>query len=121
MKGLLLFLALLIYLPIVAQDDTEGKVLGEIVETNPSYPGGLEQFYKYISDNASPKEGASGQVFVSFFVEASGEISEASIVKGLDEETDNNILSLINAMPKWRPAMIKGKAVRKKMVFPLTI
>ncbi|MEQ8714389.1 MAG: energy transducer TonB [Cyclobacteriaceae bacterium] len=104
---------------VSAQENSDDKVLGEIIETNPEYPGGMEQFFAYVRDNESTDE--KGKVFVSFFVEPTGEISEPSIVMGINEEVDNMVLDLIKAMPKWKPAMYQGKAVRKKMVLPIDI
>ncbi len=103
----------------LAQESASGKVLGEIIESNPEYPGGMEQFFVYIRKNNNI-EGA-GKVFVTFFVEPDGEITEASIVKGVSEEVDGKVLELINNMPKWKPAMYQGNPVRKKMVLPIDI
>jgi protein TonB len=58
---------------------------------------------------------------VSFFVEPTGEITEPTVVMGINEEVDNMILELIKSMPKWTPAMYQGKAIRKKMVLPIDI
>lgn len=103
----------------VAQEKPEEKILGEVFESNPEYPGGMEQFFIYVKENGSTDE--KGKVFVSFFVEPNGDITEPTIVMGINEEVDNMIIELIKAMPKWKPAMYKGNAVRKKIVLPIDI
>lgn len=116
---LTLFILALATLSAYAQESSDDKVLGEIIETNPEYPGGMEQFFVYIRENENTDE--NGKVFVSFFVEPTGEITEPTVVMGINEEVDSMVLDLIKAMPKWNPAMYQGKAVRKKMVLPIDI
>jgi hypothetical protein len=120
MKTLLaLFLLISATLSVSAQGDTDDKVLGEVFESNPEYPGGMEQFFIYVRDNENTEE--KGKIFVSFFVEPSGEITEPTIVMGINETVDKMVLDLIKAMPKWTPAMYQGRAVRKKIVLPVDI
>ena len=112
-------LLFLISLGVNAQADSDSKALGEVFESNPEYPGGMEKFFVYVRENESTDE--KGKVFVSFVVEPSGEITEPSIVMGMNEVVDKMILDLIKAMPKWTPAYYQGKAVRKKIVLPVAI
>ncbi len=117
---LLCLLVLLTSAQAICQGTAEDKVLGKIIETNPEFPGGMEKFYEYV-ENKKPEAKGTGKIFVSFFVEEDGGISEATIVKGINKEVDQSILNMITSMPKWTPATLKGKAVRKKMVLPIDI
>lgn len=119
MKRLFTILFVLVSLGAMAQESDNDEVLGEVFESNPEYPGGMEQFFIYVRENENTEE--KGKVFVSFFVETTGEISEPTVVMGINEEVDKMVLDLIKSMPKWKPAMYQGKAVRKKMVLPIDI
>jgi periplasmic protein TonB len=58
-------------------------------------------------------------VYVEFFVEADGTISEAKVLRGLCESCDREALRLIMGMPKWKPGTWHGKPKRTKMVMPV--
>ncbi|MGX5852265.1 energy transducer TonB [Dyadobacter jiangsuensis] len=50
----------------------------------------------------------TGKVYTSFIISETGEIEEASIVKSLQYNCDQAALTLINNMPKWKPAVKDG-------------
>ena len=43
------------------------------------------------------------------------------ILKGLDEQVDEQVLRLLKAMPRWTPATRNGIPVRYKVSMPLTL
>lgn len=99
---------------------------GEVVITQPEFKGGSEALYKYILTNFEyPEEAAkrsiSGTMEVEFTVEKSGDISNVGILKGLDEQVDEQVLRLLKAMPRWTPATRNGIPVRYKVSMPLTL
>ena len=94
------------------------------VDVDPTYPGGVEELYKYISENinypeAAKAAGEEGRVMVRFVVEADGSVTDAEVVRGIGGECDAEALRVINAMPKWEPAMKDGKAVRVRYTVPI--
>lgn len=99
---------------------------GEVVITQPEFKGGMEGLYKYILEQFEyPEEAArrsvSGTMEVEFTVERSGDISNVGILKGLDEQVDEQVLRLLRAMPRWTPATRNGTPVRYKVSMPLTL
>lgn len=99
---------------------------GEVVITQPEFKGGSEALYKYILINFEYPEDAarrsvSGTMEVEFTVEKSGDISNVGILKGLDEQVDEQVLRLLKAMPRWTPATRNGIPVRYKVLMPLTL
>ncbi len=89
-----------------------------VVEHMPEFPGGTGELMKYLSMNvrypeAAHKAGTQGRVMVSFIVETDGTISNAHVQK---EEA----LRVIESMPKWKPGMQSGKAVRVKYTIPIS-
>ena len=92
------------------------KVLEGIVEESAHFPGGQAALEKYIEANIQIPEGtpADGRVVVSCNVGKDGTISNAKVVKSLNEACDKEALRLVNAMPKWHPGKQLGKAVDTK-------
>ena len=109
--------------PASANDDPEK--IHEVVEVQPEFPGGMKEMAKYIKSNlkypeAAAKVSAEGKAFVQFVVKADGSISDVQIMRSSGNESlDAEALRVVKAMPKWRPAMNKGKAVNVKFVLPV--
>ena len=106
-----------------ANDDPE-KVF-QVVEVQPEFPGGQQEMMKYLQSNlkypeAAKAAGTEGKAFVQFVVKADGSISDVQIMRSTGNESlDAEALRVVKAMPKWRPAMNKGKAVNVKFVLPI--
>ncbi len=85
-------------------------------ESIPEYPGGMEALMKYLSMNIRYPEEAmkadiQGRVIVKFVVNKDGSVSDAEVVKGVDESLDKEALRIVSTLPKWIPATVNGKAV----------
>ena len=97
----------------------------QVVEVQPEFPGGMKEMMKYIQSNlkypeAAKAAGAEGKAFVQFVVKADGSINDVHIMRSTGNESlDAEALRVVKAMPKWRPAMNKGKAVNVKFVLPV--
>jgi len=63
-----------------------------------------------------------GTVYTSFLVTTNGKIADARIEKKGHQraEFEEEALRVINAMPKWKPAMLNGKpvAIRLYLAIP---
>ena len=97
----------------------------DVVEQMPEYPGGLPELMKYISMNvhypeAAMKTGTQGRVLVQFIVEEDGTVSEAKVLKKVNDDLDAEALRVVNAMPKWTPGRQNGQPVRVKYTMPVT-
>jgi protein TonB len=64
-------------------------------------------------------DGVQGKVYVQFVVETDGSIADATLMRGIGGECDEEALRVVKAMPKWKPATFKGKPVRSKYVMPI--
>jgi len=88
------------------------------------YPGGLEAMSNYIAKSVvypekAKADGMQGMVYVQFVVDTDGNIADATVLHGVGGECDDEALRVVRSMPKWRPAMFKGKPVRSKYVLPI--
>jgi len=91
-----------------------------IVEDMPSFPGGESVRSSFIANNLRvPAEGIEGTVYVSFIVKEDGSISDAKILRGLGKSYDEEVLRVVNLMPKWHPGKQRGKPVTVQFNMPV--
>ncbi|MCR5065431.1 MAG: energy transducer TonB [Bacteroidales bacterium] len=94
------------------------------VEKYPEYPGGEEALYEYLGKNIQYPEmardnGITGTVVIKFVVEKDGSITKASILREIGGGCGKEALRIVNSMPKWKPGMQSGKAVRTEFTLPV--
>ena len=113
------------HVPQEVTDDLKGSPVFEVVEQMPEFPdGGMAGLMEYFKKNmrypeAARKAGTQGRVTVQFIVDKDGSISGARVLRGVDPALDAEAIRLVNAMPKWKPGMQKGKAVAVKYTVPV--
>jgi TonB family protein len=120
-------IAFLLVLFACSQPDQNIIETGEIyenVEVMPEYPGGNYSLVKFLRENINypekaKREGIEGQVDVSFFIDKDGTVKDATIVKSLSEECDQEALRVINSMPAWQPGKQNNEVVRVALRLPI--
>jgi Ca-activated chloride channel homolog len=95
-----------------------------IVETMPEYPGGDEKLKQFLHDNLRyPKTAResciSGTVYVTFVIEKDGSVSNVKVMRGIGGGCDEEAIRVVQLMPKWKPGMQMGKAVRVQYNLPI--
>ena len=60
-----------------------------------------------------------GLVLVSFVVEKDGNISNASVLRGIGGGCDEEALRVVARMPAWKPGQQGGKPVRVRYTLPM--
>ena len=90
----------------------------------PTYPGGVEKFYRTVFTNvnypkAASKKNIQGTVVLSFVIEKNGTISNISPDKDLGSGLTEAAIVALKNTKKWAPAKIDGKPVRVKMNVPV--
>ena len=96
----------------------------DVVEQEPTYPGGDDAMEAYIKENVKYPEEAiknkeQGKVYVRFVVEKDGSFSNVRIARGVSPSLDAEALRIVTAMPKWNPGLQRGRAVRTNVVLPI--
>lgn len=98
-----------------------------ISETMPEFPGGQYALFKFISNNLNypkdaKKKGIQGKVMVQFIVEKDGTIGDIRIIRSVSPDLDKEATRVfsLSSMPKWKPGMSDGVAVRVRYTFPIT-
>lgn len=95
-----------------------------IAEQLPMFPGGLGEFSQWITKNLHYPQRAkqykrSGKVVAQFIVERDGTISNLQLIKKCDVTIDQEVLKVLQKMPKWEPGTDHGKPVRSMMCVPI--
>lgn len=86
------------------------------VDVMPSFPGGecakvnfINATRKYPAD--AYQDRVQGRVVCSFVVNSDGTISQASIVRGVRDDLNQEAIRIINSMPAWEAGQIDGENV----------
>lgn len=111
--------------PPVIEEDPDDKKVFDFVQQRPEFPDGEAALQKYLYSNikypAIARENSiQGRVIVKFVVTKSGEIQNASIVRGIGGGCDEEALRVVKSMPPWKPGKHNGKAVNVTFTLPIT-
>ena len=90
----------------------------------PEFPGGDRALMDFVKDNiqypAEAKEkGIKGLLYVNFIVEPDGSLSNIKVLKGVGGGCDEEAIRLVESMPKFKPGMQNGEAVRVSYTIPV--
>ena len=88
------------------------------------YTGGPGEMNKFISNNLSypadaVERNAQGLVVYTFVVEKDGTLSNFNLIHRADSLLNEEALRILRLMPPWRPAKLKGDAVRSSTYVPM--
>ena len=93
---------------------------------SPEFRGGLNALYKFLRNEIEyPKmeknAGITGRVYIEFFVEKDGKISNVKEKRGIAGGAGLTAegIRVIKLMPKWKPGMQEGKVAKMQMVLPI--
>lgn len=94
------------------------------VDTLASFVNGVNGLFDYLNKNLtypekSLEKNIEGRVFVSFIVEANGNINNVEILRGISNDIDSTVIDVIEKMPEWIPAKYNGKEVNSKYILPI--
>lgn len=96
-----------------------------IVEHMPTFPGGVDAFYQYLSKNMrypykAKNRNISGKVFVQFVIDTDGTVTDVKTVKGVGFGCDEAAEEVVRNSPKWSAGKQRGRPVRVRMIIPIT-
>ena len=117
-KLFLIMLLAFVSVNAYSQSDDSDNDVYNMVEQSAKFQDGYNSIIKFVQENikfpAEAKENnVHGKLMVSVIVEKDGSLSDVIVKKGLGYGLDEEIVRVINMMPKWQPAKNKGKVVRQ--------
>jgi len=95
--------------------------LAEVVNVWPQFPGGGESFLKYLEQmgkalaKSLPEGVKKAYVQVEFIVDSDGTPTNFKVIKGVNEDFDDEMITVLEQMPVWQPALLQDKPVAKKI------
>lgn len=92
---------------VLKRSECSKKKAAAYVEQRLNYP-------KIAKDN-----GVKGIVIIRFIVEIDGSLSNAKIVQDIGAGCGQEVLRVMQNMPKWVPPQRRGKAVRAEVELPV--
>lgn len=104
--------------------EEENKVF-DVVEEQPSFPGGPGALMQWLRDNIkypviAAENGVEGRVIVQFVVSKTGSISDVRVARGVDPSLDKEAIRVVSSMPKWTPGKQNGTTVNVRYTLPVT-
>lgn len=84
------------------------------VDIKPSFPGGMDKFYKFISKNIkySKDEDMTGRVDVTFTIGTDGSLTDVTVIKVISYGNAEEAIRVLKSSPKWIPGELNGNKVR---------
>lgn len=95
--------------------------IAEVVTSWPLFPGGGENFLKYLEKmgkalvTSLPEGVKKAYVQVEFIIDADGTPTNFKVLKGVNEDFNDDLITVLEQMPAWQPAILQEKPVAKKM------
>jgi protein TonB len=102
-------------------DETGSEIAFFPYFIKPQFPGGINEFYKYIGKNFKSPNNAKGRIKVDFVVEIDGTLKDFKIIEGLNYDMNVEALRVLFNSPLWIPGKVDGKDARVKYGIPITI
>lgn len=110
---------------LAVTDTVQTEEVLTIAQEMPVFPGGDSAMYEYIFNNiVYPVEvidkKLAGKVFVQFVINKNGEVANPRIARGIDPLLDNEIVRVVQNMPKWAPGKNNGEPVNVVKTIPVS-
>lgn len=92
-----------------------------VVENDPEFPGGQDSLQAFMERHLRNPRQVEGKVYVRFIVERNGRMTNLEVLRGIDEETDEEVLRVMRLMPRWIPGRQRDKLARVWVYYPVKI
>lgn len=94
------------------------------VEQMPQFPGGEEELMKFIKDNlhypkVAAEVGIEGRVTIRFVISRTGEVTDVTVIRGLDPSCDKEAVRVVKMMPTWTPGRQNGMNIPVYYTIPI--
>lgn len=96
----------------------------DVVEQMPSFPGGTAAMMEFIKRTkvypvSALKQNIQGRVIITFIVEKDGSLTNAKVIKSVNQDLDKEAMRVIKKMPHWIPGQQTYHKVRVRYILPV--
>ena len=99
----------------IFKEDTSDMAIYTFVDEEAEFPGGEKELALFLKQY---KKNSKEIVYLSYNINSKGEVTEVELNKLTNKNVSNDkikqVLKLIVTMPKWEPAMKRGRVVKSK-------
>ena len=86
----------------------------------------MKKFYEFVGKNyrypaMAREQGVSGKVIMQFVVERDGSLTDIKVLRDLGLGTGEEAVRLLKSVPRWKPGIQNGRAVRVAYTLPLSL
>jgi protein TonB len=113
------------------EGDTNGKnepVTPNKLDKLPAFPGGMDRFYKYVSNNINRPEineengEISMSVVMAFVIEKDGSMTDIRALRSTDKDLEREAIRVLKSLKtKWEPGFQNNKPVRTLYMLPIKV
>lgn len=110
-----------------AQIDTSTSIIFDKVEVEASYPGGIDNWKKFLTNNLNPMVPVDNgapvgvyTVFVQFIVNKDGKVTDPRALTNMGYGMEREVLRILQNSGDWVPAMQNGRKVNAYRKQPVT-
>lgn len=95
--------------------------LADVVNQWPQFPGGQDSWNSFLSKIGKamaaflPEGQKKANVMIEFIVDSDGKPVNFKVLRGVNEEFDDELITVLEHMPDWKPAILGDKPVSKLM------
>jgi TonB family protein len=103
--------------------NTDSLISFGVPERMATFTGGNDELLRFIKQSIRyPAEAIDSKhedrVIVKFCIRDDGEITDIKILRGKYEELNNEAIRIVKSMPRWQPAMHRGKTICTNFILP---
>jgi len=124
-KSIIFFSVILLLGYDLKAQNIPAQNLTPVIEMSAEYPGGNQLFVQYVSKSLKYREvehllGVNGKVRVSFVVDSTGKLTDIIPQSNIGSGCEEEVADIISRSRPWKPAMQNGRAIKQKIVIPIT-
>ncbi|MER3464374.1 MAG: hypothetical protein C4329_08180 [Chitinophagaceae bacterium] len=96
--------------------------LADAIHQAPQFPGGVQTYMKYLESvgkamSSSLPEGVKKTyVTVEFVIDTDGTSYNFRVLKGVNDDFNDDLIATLENMPAWQPALLNDKPVARKIL-----
>ena len=96
------------------------------LDRQPSFPGGMKNFYEYVGRNFEKQEleeeGETIRVLVSFVIEKNGNMTDIEVTQNTNQAVSKEAVRVLKSLKtKWEPGFKDNQAVRTRYTLPIVV
>lgn len=96
----------------------------DYVEQPAEYPGGTAALLTYVGHHikypgVALRNNVQGRVYIKFVVDETGQVRQATVLKGIGAGCDEEAIRVISSLPRFEPARQNGRPVKVYFSLPI--